>query len=91
MHVDASVLECHSQEYDFSFPLQRQETQYLHVLLITPSDLDILNKPTTASRLEQFSASSQQHVAIGFLTSEGPFSNASGKCNLDGLFALQML
>lgn len=88
---DLSRPGCESQNHDFSFCLASGLN--LHFLLLTPSSLELSNKQETVSRLRRFSttspASSQSAIAI--LLSEDPFTTASGKYNVDGLLALQVL
>lgn len=86
-----SRLGCESQNHDFNFCLAPGLN--LQILLLTPSSLETANKQETVSRLQRFSTTSpaSSQIAIAILLSEDSFTTASGKYNLDGLLALQVL
>ncbi|PYH90603.1 hypothetical protein BO71DRAFT_402074 [Aspergillus ellipticus CBS 707.79] len=78
--------------HDFSFPIG-SGAETLRILLLTPSSVQPDAVQSTTPRLQQFSVSTTTggKRAVAILLSEAPFSSASGRYNLDGLLALQVL
>lgn len=88
------ALESELQNCDLNFQLQSCSLP-LKILLLSPSSIQATDKENTSSRLINFyhsrNNSNYQNYAIAFFLSEDSFNRASGKCDLDGLLALQAL
>lgn len=84
--------ESEMQDCDLSLQLQSLS---LRILLLSPSSIQASDNENTPSRLINFyhswSNSHCQKYAIAFFFSENSFNSASGRCDLDGLLALQAL
>ena len=87
-----NALESEMQDCDLSLQLQSLS---LRIPLLSPSSIQASDNENTPSRLLNFyhswSNSHCQKYAIAFFFSENSFNSASGRCDLDGLLALQAL
>ncbi|KAK6814180.1 hypothetical protein RU639_010047 [Aspergillus parasiticus] len=84
-----------SEMQDCDLSLQLQSSLSLRILLLSPSSIQASDNENTSSRLINFyhsrSNSHFQKYAIAFFLSEHSFNSVSGRCDLDGLLALQAL